>query len=286
MAHIVKELQSQALAAVNSIALDLDVSPLLKLAKNPANIDEIHALLTNKTLLKYSGWLVVVVVTAAIAGRRNRSPVYVLAATLACAFFAPTLIPILTGNPIQWIQNEQLIQSALLVSLASLLVLRHLLILPVRVVVQVVIAVAASSVIVAGWKTGLTAFKSTTGALIVAGGDAVARPLALALEALLIDGAPLSLSVRTQWAGALAYGAALTVLDLDEKAAHVLCFAVLAVGFAASALGLAIDWFFIPDIILGLGRSVTVPAATQEVKAAAHAVQNAAQAVSPSKKNK
>jgi len=280
--------QAQGQEFVKSVVADFDVSALRKSVSSGLTVDDTFALINNKTFLKYAFWIVVANAATAIATRqsaRGRSPLYVILATLAAVFFGPTLIPLLTGGQIGWIQNDTAVLTAVGVTVVVLLGLRYIYaLLPVRVVAAVILAAASSSVVAAGWKVGATTFKSTSGAFIIAALDAASRPFAVALEAYLVDGSTGSLTViRSQWAAAFVYGGITIVLG-NEKLAQVAAFGLLAVGFVSASLGLPIDWFYGIELLLG-GRSRNANASVEKAKAAQQAAQaSASQPTSPNKK--
>jgi len=257
--QVANTLVANARDVAKSVTADFDLAPLLKVASNPADINGIHAILTSKILIKYATICVITVAAATIAGRqsaRGRSPIYVIAATLASVFFAPTLLPILTGQPIQWLQNDAIVQqvlvTALVISILGRLVLYPLNFLPIKAVLALVIAAGAANVVVIGYKLGATTFKSLTGAILVGGLDAAARPFALALEQYLVDGHLPSLTpLRTQWAAVLTYALCVEVLKTSEAIAHVSVYAVLALGLLAPVIAVPIDWFLPIELLLG-----------------------------------
>jgi len=263
--QVVKALQNfqtTAFAAgqeiVKGLQADFDLTPVTKLAQSGFTVDEVHAFITNKNLLKYAFILVVMNAVTNIAGRqsrRGRNPLYVILASLACVFFAPTIFPLLTGNQITWIQNDNTIATAFGVAIFTYVFGRYIYgLFPVRLVAAIVLAAASAGVVAAGWKTGSTAFKSVSGALAVAALDAAARPFAVHLEGYLVDGSLGDLTViRSQLFGAIIYGYVSTVLA-NEKLALVATFAVIATGFVAANLGFPINWFFPFELFLG-GRS-------------------------------
>jgi len=280
--------RTQAKNIVDGIIADFDLSGLQK-DSSGANVDEVHSLITNKTLLKYAFVVVVAVIASTIAGRqsaRGRNPIYVIFATLAAVFFAPTIFPLVTGNQITWIQNDNTVVTVVGVTIACLLGLRYFVtFLPVRLISGVVIAAASSNIIALGWKTGLTAFKSTSGAFLIAGLDATARPFAPALEAYLVDGALPSLDVlRTHWTATAVY-AVISLNTGNEKLAQVAAFVVLAVGILASNLGFTINWLLPIELFLGGRVSSRSSTALADAKRAEIAAANAAAAASPKKKN-
>lgn len=112
-----------------SLSLNLPTNDLIR-------VPEFSALFLTffivRTLLKYAFWLVVANAVTVIAARqsiRGRNPVYTILASLACVFLgtpsfllpsfssyfthslAPTLFPLLTGNPITWIQNDNTVRA-------------------------------------------------------------------------------------------------------------------------------------------------------------------------------
>jgi len=282
--QVVTLARTHAKNLADTIVADFDLSGLQK-AVSGANVDEVHALITNKTLLKYAFVLVVATAASAIAGRqsaRGRNPIYVIFATLAAVFFAPTVFPLVTGTQITWIQNDSTVLTAIGVTIAVLFGLRFIVtFLPVRLISAVVISAAASNVIVLGWKTGLTTFKSTSGAFLIAGLDVAARPFATAVEAYLVDGALPNLDLlRTSWTATAVY-AVITLNGGSEKLAHVAAFVVLAVGFLLANLGFPINWFLPFELLLGgrvSSRSSTVAVDAKRV------ADNANNAASPNKK--
>jgi len=255
--NAVQAFQTQAVAAGKdlfaSIQSDFDPAPLLKLAKG-GSVDEVYSLITNKTLLKYTFWLVVANAVAHIASRqsrRGRNPLYTIFAGIACAFFAPTVFPILTGNPITWIQNDTTVTTAICVAVATYLFFRHFLtLLPFRLIAAVALAAASSGVVAAGWKVGAASFKSVSGAFLVAALDSAARPFALYLEAYLVDGALGDISLlRSQIFASIAYG--VVVSSGNEKLAQVVAFGIIAVGNVMAFLGFPINWFGPLELLLG-----------------------------------
>jgi hypothetical protein len=265
------QIQAQGLQLYNSVITDFDLAPLQKVVKAGGNVDDIYALITNKTLSKYVFWVVVVTAATAISGRRysgGRSGIYIILATLLSVFFAPTLFPLLTGNPITWIQNDSQVITTVAITLVTLLGGRFITgLLPFRLVASFFLAAGASNVIAAGWKVGGTAFKSTSGAFIVAALDAAARPFATAIEAYLVDGAAPRLDIpRTSIFGAIVYG--LLILNTaNEKLAQVATFGLLAIAFLFANLGAPINFFWLADLILG-GRSTSVQVKVEGVKQA------------------
>jgi len=256
--------------------------------KSGTTVEEVHALVTNKILMKYAFWLVVANAVAIIAARqslRGRNPLYTILASLACVFLAPTLVPLLTGTPITWIQNDQTVITALTVAVVSYLVARHFIrLLPIRIIAMVVLAAASSNIIAAGWKVGLTAFKSTTGAILIASLDAVLRPLSLHIEAYLKDGSLGSTKyIRSHLFAVLVY-AAIVLNKGDEKLAHVAVFAIVALGNVASVVVAPINWFFPLELVL-LGTShPAVPAVTHQAIKQEPGTNNNTPASTPSKK--
>jgi len=269
-------LQQQAIVAgqdlYKTIQADFDLSPLQKIIKTGASVDEVHALITNKTVLKYAFWLVVANATAVIAGRqavRGRSPLYTILAALACVFLAPTIVPLLTGTPITWIQNDNNVLTGITVAVATYLVLRHFLLLfPFRLIAAVVLAAANAGVLAAGYKLGLTTFKSVSGALVVGALDATVRPFSLALEAYLVDGSVGSTKhLRSNLFAAVVYTVILQNQPTNEKLALVAAFAIIAIGYIASILGNPINWFFPVELMLLGTSSPRVPKATVKAEA-------------------
>jgi len=285
--QVVTLARTQAKSIVDSIVADFDLSGLQKAASG-GNVDEVHALITNKTLLKYVFVFVVASAASAIAGRqsaRGRNPIYVILATLAAVFFAPTVFPLVTGNQITWIQNDNTILTAIGVTILCLYGLRFIVtLLPVRLITAVILAAAASNVLVLGWKTGLTAFKSTSGAFLIAALDTAARPFATALEAYLVDGALPNLDyLRTPWTATAVY-AGIILSGGNDKLAHVAAFVILAVGYLAANLGFPINWLLPLELVLGGRVSPRSSTALADAKRAETAANNAAQAASPNKK--
>jgi hypothetical protein len=265
---------------------DFDLAPLSKLAQSGFSVDELHALITNQTLLRYAFMVVVINTCTVIAGRqsvRGRNPLYTILATLACVFFAPTLFPLLTGNKITWITNDKLVAQAFGIAVVTYVFLRYIYsIRPVRLVGSLVLAAASAGVVAAGWKTGLATFNSTAGALAIAALDSAARPFAVALEAYLVDGSLGDLTViRSQLFGAIVYGL-ISLTLAQEKLALVATFAVIATGFVAASLGFPINWFFPFELFLG-GSSRPASHKVVEVKTEAKHQQPATPA-SPNKK--
>jgi len=269
--HAVQAFQTQAVSAgkdlLASVQSDFDPAPLLKLAKG-GSVDEVYSLITNKTLLKYTFWLVVANAVTFIAARqskRGRNPLYTIFAGIACALFAPTIFPILTGNPITWIQNDTTVTTALCVAVATYLFFRHFLaLLPFRLIAAVALAAASSGVIAAGWKVGTASFKSVSGAFLVAALDSAARPFALFLEAYLVDGSLGDLTLlRSQIFASIVYG--FIISSGNDKLAQVAAFAIIAVGNVMSFLGLPINWFAPVELLLG-GRGAAPKPETVAVK--------------------
>jgi hypothetical protein len=294
----VTTLQQQAVVAtqdlVKTIQGDFDLAPLQKILKSGTTVDEVHALITNKTVLKYAFWIVVANAVTVIAARqslRGRNPIYTILGALACVFFAPTFVPLLTGNPITWIQNDNTVVTALSVALVTYIVGRHFLrLLPFRLIAAVLLAAANAGIIAAGWKVGQTAFKSTSGALIVAVVDSAARPFALNIEAYLKDGSLGNTKhIRSQLFAAVVYGALLLNTG-NEKLALVAAFGIIAVGMLAFQLGLPINWFFpVELLLLGTAGAAATPAVPRRADApvkqeAAPSSNNNTPSSTPSKK--